>query len=85
MNLYKLEAGTAIRFNLDHYPGTLQFTADQLKRIHSQIAQFCKEKSEISRSMDLLCTIPGIGRNSVLPATVVYKNGLSRSVPSLLG
>ena len=61
-NLYKLEAGTAIRFNLDHYLETLQFTADQLKKIHAQIARFSKEESEICRSIDLLCTIPGIGK-----------------------
>lgn len=88
-NLYKLEAGTAIRFNLDHYLGTLQFTADQLKRIHAQISRFCKEKPEISRSIDLLCTIPGIGKVvAVYLAARIgdWKNlSSSRQIASLLG
>ena len=51
-NLYKLQTGSAIRFNLDHYLAALQFTADQLKQIHLEISHFCGEEKEISRSID---------------------------------
>jgi transposase len=88
-NLYKLEAGTTIRFNLDQHLCTLQYTSDQLKKIHAEISRFCKEESEISRSVDLLCTIPGIGK--VVAVYLAARIGdwrhlsSSRQIASLLG
>lgn len=88
-NLYKLEAETTIRFNLDQNLCTLQFTANQLKKIHGEIAHFCKEEPEISRSIDLFCTIPGIGK--VVAVYLAARIGdwkhlsSSRQIASLLG
>jgi len=59
--LYTLKAGPQIRFNLDQYLRTLSFTADQLT-VNQEILRFCKQEPEISQSIDLLCTIPGIGK-----------------------
>ena len=88
-NLYKLETGSAIRFNLDHYLATLQFTADELKNIHAEMLRFYKEEPEISRCIDLLCTIPGIGK--VVAVYLAARIGdwrdlkSSRQIAALLG
>lgn len=88
-NLYKLETGSAIRFNLDHYLAALQFTAEELKNIDGEIVRFCKEEPEISQSIDLLCTIPGIGRvvTVYLAARIGDWRDLtsSRQIAALLG
>jgi transposase len=87
--LYKLESGSAIRFNLDHYLEALQFSVEQLKKIHVELARFCKEDREICRSIDLLCTIPGIGKVVAvyLAARIGDTQNLksSRQIASLLG
>src|SRR5262249_8256629 len=87
--LYKLQTGSAIRFNLDHYLAALQFTADQLKQIHLEISHFCGEEKEISRSIDLLCSIPGIGKIVAIYLASRIGDGRyltsSRQIAALLG
>ena len=88
-SLYKLEVGSAIRFNLDHYLAALQFTANELKNIDAEISWFCKQEPEICKSIDLLCSIPGIGR--VVAVYLAARIGdfrdltSSRQIAALLG
>ena len=87
--LYTLKAGAQIRFNLDQYLRTLIFTADQLQTVNQEILRFCKQEPEISQSIDLLCTIPGIGK--VVAVYLVARIGdwrylkTSRQIAALLG
>jgi transposase len=56
-----LQAGSQIRFKLDRYLATLEFNQQQLLIINKQLIHFCKKNPDLSNSLNLLCTIPGIG------------------------
>jgi transposase len=60
--LNSLQTGSEIRFKLDQYLNTLKFTAHQLLIINKELLRFSKQHSDLRHSLDLLCTIPGIGK-----------------------
>jgi len=61
-SLYSLQTGSEIRFKLDQYLATLQFSKEQLQIINKELLRFCKEDPDLWHCLDLLCSIPGIGK-----------------------
>lgn len=57
-----LQTGSEIRFKLDQYLTTLQFNKQQLLTIQKQLISFCKKDPDLWNCLNLLCTIPGIGK-----------------------
>lgn len=51
----------AIRFELDQFLKEMEFQKDQVLGITRELRKFCKEDPEISKNIQLIVTIPGIG------------------------
>jgi transposase len=56
-----LECAAAIRFKLDRLLDQLAFWQQQLLDVQRELKRFCKEDPEISRCVDFLMSVPGIG------------------------
>lgn len=88
-NLYKLQAGSEIRFKLEQHLLTVKFAEERLQRVNKQLLRFCTQNPEIWRCMGLLCSIPGIGK--VVSVHLLARIGdwrdleNSRQIAALLG
>jgi transposase len=87
--LHLLQTESEIRFKLDQYLTTLQFSKDQLQIINNELLRFCKQDSDLWHCLNLLCTIPGIGK--VVSIYLLARIGdwrylsSSRQIANLLG
>jgi transposase len=59
--IHNLNAPLPVRMKLDHLLRELEFSKTQLKEVTKSTVDFCIHDPELSRSIHLLCTIPGIG------------------------
>jgi len=57
-----LQTGSEIRFKLDRYLATLDFNKQQLQSINKELTVFSKKDPDLWNCLNLLCTIPGIGK-----------------------
>src|SRR5437660_280893 len=60
--LRELDCAGAIRFKLDRLISMATFSDEQARQTAREIFRFCKTDTELSRNLELLLTIPGIGR-----------------------
>ena len=58
--LKRIQAPVAVKIKLDHLMSQLEFTKKQLAQVTKTIQEFCREDPELSPSIDLLMTLPGI-------------------------
>ena len=59
--LRKLPCSSTVRFKLDELLDSLEFNEKRVVKTTQQIRRFCKEDPELSRCMNYLMTIVGIG------------------------
>ena len=87
--LRELPCAGAIRFKLDRLISIATFTDEQARQTAREIHRFCKADTELSHNLELLLSIPGIGRivGSHLLARIgdwrLIRNG--RQLSSFLG
>jgi transposase len=87
--LRTLDCVGAIRFKLDRLISMATFTDEQARQTAREIYRFCKADAELSHNLELLLSIPGIGRivGSHLMARIgdwrLIRNG--RHLSSFLG
>jgi transposase len=71
--LRQLPCSSEVRFKLDHLIGTLYFHFNSAATVQKRIRQFCKQDSELQRSITLLTSLPGVG--SITAAQAVARLG----------
>lgn len=59
--LRELPCGEAIRFRLDHLLANLEFQQKEVLQTLRQIRRFCRQDPELSRCIQYLISLPGIG------------------------
>ena len=59
--LDQLPCASPVRFKLDRLLSSLRFAQEQARQTTQEIHRFCREDLEISRCMEFLMSIPGIG------------------------
>jgi transposase len=60
-NLRTLSCPSAVRFQLDRIVSMATFAQEQVRQTTREIRRFCKTDPQLRRTLELLCTVPGVG------------------------